>query len=406
MFLVALAGFVACSAAAGAAQSVGMLVAARLAQGVAAGTLAPQNSALIQQLFRGAERGRAFGLFGATVGISTAAGPVVGGLILALAGGPGGWRWIFFVNVPIGVLALVLAARLLPRGTPGPRGHVDVAGVALLGGGVLAVMLPLVQAESGGLARLWWLFPLGVALLVGFALWERRVVSRGGEPLLDPRLVTQTPGYATGAALGTVYFVGFSGIWLVFALFFQTGLGWTPLQSGLAVTPFALGSTVSAVFGGRLVDRWGRRLTVVGLVGVLVGMSAAAIVLRLAPTEWVGWAVAPALLLGGLGGGLVISPNITMTLHDVPVRMAGSAGGALQTGQRFGAAIGTATLPALFYLVLASTGNDFRAAVAAALVAAVVGVAAALLIAVVEWRREVHRDRREPGERHPAEQHP
>jgi len=96
MFLAALAGFVVCSAAAGAAQTVGMLVAARLAQGVAAGALAPQNSALIQQLFRGAERGRAFGFFGATVGISTAAGPVVGGLIRALAGGPGGWRWIFF----------------------------------------------------------------------------------------------------------------------------------------------------------------------------------------------------------------------------------------------------------------------------------------------------------------------
>ncbi len=119
MVLAALTGFVVCSAAAGAAQSIGMLVAARLAQGVAAGALAPQNSALIQQLFRGAERGRAFGFFGATIGISTAAGPVVGGLILALAGGPGGWRWIFFVNVPIGILALVLAARLLPRGTPG-----------------------------------------------------------------------------------------------------------------------------------------------------------------------------------------------------------------------------------------------------------------------------------------------
>jgi MFS family permease len=171
MFLAALAGFVVCSAAAGAAQTVGMLVAARLAQGVAAGALAPQNSALIQQLFRGAERGRAFGFFGATVGISTAAGPVVGGLILALAGGPGGWRWIFFVNVPLGVLALVLAARLLPRGTPGKRGHVDVAGVALLGGGVLALMLPLVQAESGGLSRLWWLFLVGAVLLAAFGWW-------------------------------------------------------------------------------------------------------------------------------------------------------------------------------------------------------------------------------------------
>ena len=405
MFLAALAGFVVCSAAAGAAQNVGMLVAARLAQGVAAGALAPQNSALIQQLFRGAERGRAFGFFGATVGLSTAAGPVVGGLILALAGGPGGWRWIFYVNLPIGIVALVLAARLLPTGKPGRRGHVDGVGVALLGGGVLALMLPLVQAESGGLARLWWLFVVGLVLLVAFALWERYVVRSGGVPLLDPRLLTQTPGYATGAALGTVYFVGFSGIWLVFALFFQTGLGWTPLQSGLAVTPFALGSAVSAVSGGQLVDRFGRRLTVVGLTGVLLGIGAAAVVLRLVPTEWVGWAVAPALLLGGLGGGLVISPNVTMTLRDVPVRMAGSAGGALQTGQRFGAAIGTATLPALFYLVLSSTGNDFRAAVAAALATSVVGVAAALVIAVVEWRRDVRQERR-VAEQHPAEQHP
>jgi EmrB/QacA subfamily drug resistance transporter len=406
MFLAALTGFVVCSAAAGAAQSAAMLVAARLVQGVAAGALAPQNSALIQQLFRGAERGRAFGLFGATVGISTAVGPVIGGLIIALAGGPDGWRWIFYVNVPIGIVALVLAARLLPRGAAGRRGHVDLLGVGLLGGGVLSLMLPLVEAESGGLARLWWLFPLGVGLLVAFALWERRVVRRGGDPLLDPRLVTRTPGYATGAALGTVYFVGFSGIWLVFALYFQTGLGWTPLQSGLAVTPFALGSALSAVLGGRFIDRFGRRLTVIGLTGVLLGIGSAAAVLWLVPPDAVGWAVAPALLIGGLGGGLVISPNVTMTLREVPVQMAGSAGGALQTGQRFGAAIGTATLPGLFYLVLGSTANDFQTAVAVALAAAVVGVAAALLIAVLDWRREARRAREQrEDERHPAEQH-
>jgi EmrB/QacA subfamily drug resistance transporter len=407
MFLAALAGFVLCSAAAGAAQSAGMLVAARLAQGVAAGALAPQNSALIQQLFRGTERGRAFGFFGATVGISTAVGPVLGGLIIALAGGPGGWRWIFYVNVPIGIVALVLAARLLPRGATGRRGHVDLLGVGLLGGGVLSLMLPLVQAESGGMGRLWWLFVVGVVLLVAFALWERRVVDRGGDPLVDPRLITQTPGYATGAALGAVYFVGFSGIWLVFALYFQTGLGWTPLQSGLAVTPFALGSATSAVLGGQLIDRFGRRLTVVGLTGVLIGVGAAAVVLRLVPPDVAGWAVAPALLVGGIGGGLVISPNVTMTLRAVPVRMAGSAGGALQTGQRFGAAIGTATLPGLFYLVLGATGNDFQAAVSVALAAAAVGVAAALMIGVTEWRREAHRVREQrEDERHPAEQHP
>ncbi len=388
MFLVGLAGFVVCSAAAGAAPTVGLLIAARLAQGLTAGVLAPQNSGLIQQLFRGGERGRAFGLFGAVVGISTAVGPIVGGLLLQVAD----WRWIFFVNVPIGVVAFVLAWRLLPRSGTGRHGHVDVGGVLLLGAGSLALLLPLVQAESGGLARLWWLFPLGVLVMVGFVVWEQRQVRRGGEPVFDPRLVTQNRGYALGAALGTVYFVGFSGIWLVFALFFQTGLGLTPLQSGLAVTPFALGSAVAAVVAGQLVERVGRLLTVLGLVVVLAGLGATVAVLLFVPVDAVPWAVAPALLVGGLGGGFVISPNITMTLRDIPVRMAGAAGGGLQTAQRFGATIGTAALPGLFYVVLGATGQDYPAAAAAGLGVALVGIAAALVLAVVDLRRTRRED--------------
>ncbi|MGY1605640.1 MFS transporter [Geodermatophilus sp. SYSU D00700] len=396
LFLAGLAGFVLASAAAGAAPSVGWLVAARLVQGLAAGCLAPQNSAFIQQLFRGAERGRAFGLFGATVGVSTAVGPVVGGAILGLASGPDGWRWLFYVNVPIGVVAFLLAMRLLPRGTSGGRGRIDVVGVLLLGAGALAVLFPLVQAEAGGLSRLWWLFLAGAALLAAFAAWERRVVARGGQPVFDPRLVTQTRGYGIGAALGTVYFVGFSGIWLVLALFFQTGLGYTPLQSGLAVTPFALGSATSAVVAGRLVERYGRVLTVVGLIGVVTGLAAAAVVLLVAPPSAAGWAIAPALLLGGLGGGLVISPNITMTLRDVPVAMAGSAGGGLQTAQRFGAAVGTAALPGLFYLVLGATG-DHPTAAAAGLAVSVLGAVAALVLGVVDLRRSRTEDRGNAG---------
>ncbi|MGY1784987.1 MFS transporter [Geodermatophilus sp. SYSU D00698] len=391
LFLLGLAGFVLSSAAAGAAPSVGWLVAARLVQGLAAGCLAPQNSALIQQLFRGAERGRAFGLFGATVGISTAVGPVVGGAILGLADGPGGWRWLFYVNVPIGVVAFALALRLLPRGGGGGRGRIDVVGVLLLGAGALAVLFPLVQAESGGLARLWWLFLVGAALLAVFVAWERRVVARDGQPVFDPRLVTRNRGYGIGAALGTVYFVGFSGIWLVFALFFQTGLDYTPLQSGLAVTPFALGSASAAVVAGRLVERHGRRLTVFGLSGVMVGLAAAAVVLLLVPPSAAGWAIAPALLVGGIGGGFVISPNITMTLRDVPVSMAGSAGGGLQTAQRFGAAVGTAALPGLFYLVLSASG-DYPTAAAAGLAVSVLGAAAALALGVVDLRRNRGRD--------------
>ena len=127
--------------------------------------------------------------------------------------------------MPIGVVALVLAARLIPRTAAGRTGHIDVVGGLLLGGGVLAVLLPLAEADSGGLARLWWLFLVAAGMTVLFVRWERRVMRRHGAPLLDLRLLSGTRGYATGAALGTVYFLGFSGIWLVFALFLQSGLG-------------------------------------------------------------------------------------------------------------------------------------------------------------------------------------
>jgi MFS family permease len=386
MFLVALGGFVLFSALAGLAPTTEVLIVARLAQGISAGALAPQNSALIQQLFRGAERGRAFGVFGSTVGVSTAIGPVIGGVILAVAGEDDGWRWIFYVNVPIGVVALVLAARLLPRGRGGPRGHLDLVGAALLGTGVLAVMLPLVLAEAGGLARLWWLFGLGAALLVLFVRWERQVAARGRSPMLDIALFTGTPGYGTGALVGMVYFVGFAGIWLVFALFFQNGLGYSPLESGLAVTPFAVGSAASAVAGGRMVEKWGRKLTVTGLGMVVVGLAVTALVLLVVPPHVAGWAVAPALLLAGVGGGWVISPNTTLTLRYVPVSMAGAAGGALQTGQRIGSAIGTAALTGVFYTVLAASEQNFPVAVAVAVGGATVAVATALVVAVVELR--------------------
>ncbi|MFI8089346.1 MFS transporter [Streptomyces sp. NPDC086080] len=401
IFLLALCGFVIFSAVCGAAPDITLLVVARLAQGLAAGFMAPQNSAFIQQLFRGAERGRAFGYFGATVGISSASGPLIGGSILALAGGQEGWRWVFYVNVPIGILAVLLGRRLLPRtGRSSGRGYVDVPGVLLLGLGVFAFMYPLVRAESGGLGRLWWMFMAGVLVLGVFVRRQRRLVARGTRPLLDPRLFTTVRGYAVGAGVGTLYFLGFSGVWLVFAFFYQHGLGFSPLRSGLAVTPFAVGSAGAAVVAGRLVDRFGRLLTVGGLVGVIVGLGGTALLLRFAPLDIAPWIAAPVLFIGGIGGGFVVSPNITMTLRDVPVRMAGAAGGALQTGQRLGAAVGTAALPGLFYLVLGS-GDDYRVALVVALSAALTTMLASLALASLDWWRD--RRTRGPHQKCPQE---
>jgi EmrB/QacA subfamily drug resistance transporter len=396
MFLISLAGFVITSALCGAAPSLGLLVAARLVQGFTAGMLGPQNSGLIQDLFRGAERGRAFGLYGASVGLSTAVGPIVGGIILAVFGDPEGWRWIFYVNVPIGLVVLLVAPRLLPAFVPhqGPDGTVDRTpvrrrldplGSLLLGASVLAVMLPLLDYAQIG--RLWWLFPTAVLLGVVFLRWESRVARLGRRPpLLDPGLLTSIPGYASGAGLGLTYFVGFSGLFMVLALFFQAGLGYSPLHSGLAVTSFALGSSASSAVAGRLVARWGRWMTVIGLCAVILGLVISAFVLR-GNTGVAAAALAAApLLLAGIGSGMVISPNLTLTLSAVPVRMAGAAGGALQTGQRIGSAVGTAFLAGLYYAVLSASGRPGEA-IFVALLCATGFVLIALGLAMLELYR-------------------
>ncbi len=164
-------------------------------------------------------------------------------------------------------------------------------------------------------------------------------------------------------------------------------MGFSPLRSGLTVTPFALGVAVSAVLAGILIPRFGRWLTVAGLIGTVLGLAATALLLRYAGRETIGWTVAGPLLVGGLGGGMVTSPNITLTLESVPVAMAGAAGGTLQTAQRVGSAIGTGALAAVFYAVLARTGRDYRAAVAAALLCTCGFMLLALVAAGVEMAR-------------------
>ena len=215
--------------------------------------------------------------------------------------------------------------------------------------------------------------------------------------------MVRTAGYAPGLAIGLVYFIGFTGIWLVMALFFQDGLGYSPLRSGLAVTPFALGVAASAVLAGRLVGRVGRRLTVAGLTTTVVGLAATALVLRHVGGDRASWAAAGPLLLAGLGGGMVTSPNVTLTLEAVPVRMAGAAGGALQTAQRIGAAIGTALLASVFYRVLTGSGHAYPKAVSDALLCACALMLVALLLAITElWYRRRRRDQPPPA---PQPQH-
>lgn len=392
-FVFGIALFTVTSAVAGLAQSPGWLVAARLLQGAAAGLVNPQVTGLIQQLFQGPERARPFGLLGATIGISTAVGPLLGGLLIAAGGPEHGWRWVFFVNVPVGIVAVILGWRLLPRHPIGQvvRRRADPIGVALLGVGVTLVLLPLVQREQWHGPAKWLLLPAGLVTLVGFALWERRY-ARQGPPLFDIRLFTRQ-SYALGSLIALIYFGGFTAIFFIFTLYLQNGRGYSALVAGLAITPFALGSAVASAVGGRIVNRYGRPLVAVGLLAVVVGLGLVALAIELAPHAPVPWVTAAPLLLAGLGSGLVIAPNQTLTLAQVPVPQAGSGAGMLQTGQRIGSAAGIAAVGAVFFSVVASGDNAWSRAFERSLLVSAGIIALALLVALVDIARHHRRGR-------------
>lgn len=392
-FVFGIALFTITSALAGLSTSPTWLVVTRLLQGAAAGIVNPQVIGLIQQLFRGPERARPFGLLGATIGISTAVGPLLGGLLIAIGGEEHGWRWVFFVNVPVGILAVILGWRLLPgrpAGQPGWR-QLDPVGVLLLGVGVVLVLLPLVQEQQWETPWKWALIPIGLAVLVVFGLWERRY-EHHHQPLFDLRLFS-LQSYTLGALLALVYFGGFTAIFFIFTLFLQMGLGYSALVAGLAITPFALGSAAAAVLGGRIVNRLGRPLVAIGLFTVVVGLAATVVALRLAPDAPAPWVAAGPLLVAGIGSGLVIAPNQTITLSEVPVAQAGSGAGMLQTGQRIGAAAGIAAVGSMFFSSLSDTRGDWTTAFERSLILATGIIGLALICALIDIvRNHNHHD--------------
>ncbi|BFV55448.1 MFS transporter [Kitasatospora sp. CMC57] len=361
VFMTGLALFTVASAAAGAARSESWLVVARLVQGLAGGLLVPQVSGFIQQLFRGGERGRAFGRLGSTIGFSTAVGPLLGGLLIEVFGERNGWRWVFYVNLPVGAVALVMAYRLLPGPTaraPG-RPRFDPVGVLLLGSGTLCLLLPFMQQRWHGRTK-WLLLAAALLLLAAFALWERHY-GRSGEPLVRMSLFESRP-YALGVLLALLYFAGFTAIFFIFSLYLQGGQRYSALLAGLSITPFALGSAGSALVGGRWVQRYGRRLVTAGLLLVVAGLAGAALAVHLWAGRHVGWATAAPLLVAGIGSGLVVAPNQTLTLGEVPVVRAGSAAGVLQTAQRIGSAVGIAAVGSVFFAGVAARPGDWSGA--------------------------------------------
>ena len=391
MFLIGVAGFMASSALVGAAPEPRLLIAGRVVQGLFGGLINPQVAGLVQQMFRGAQRARAFGAIGTIVGVATAVGPLAGGGLIALGGPHLGWRLVFFVNVPIGLATIVMARRWLPPPAPSPRRRqLDLPGAALLGGATFAVLFAAVQYDTARDLRLLWLLVPAALLATGFVVRERHLTHRNRDPLFDLRLFRE-PSYTVGVALALLYFCGYTGLPLVLSLYYQQGLGYSALRAGLGVTALAVGSAAAATLAGRWVSRLGRPLVVGGLV--TFGIGALLIDLVTGPGDHVARRLALPLLVLGLGSGAIITPNQALTLQQVDPVVGGTAGGVLQTAQRIGAAVGQGVISAVFLASLPGTvarmsGPARDAAYGSALSTAVgvtLGfVAAAIILSVVD----------------------
>jgi EmrB/QacA subfamily drug resistance transporter len=358
VFFAGLALFTVASLACGLAQDSAQLIIARVVQGAGGGIFFPPVTAFIQLLFAPKDRGKAFGIMGAVIGVSTALGPIVGGLLIQAIGLDTGWRWIFIVNIPIGVIALAAAVVLLPGGAEGKKLSADIVGLVLLSGALVAILVPLIQGQEAGWP--WQTFASlggGVVLLVIFAFWERFLAKRGTEPLVPPHLFSHA-AFTGGAILALVYFAAFTSIFFAISLLWQAGLGHTALESGLVSTPFAIGSIIGASQSDRLAVRLGRTTLVIGVGLVAAGLGAIWVILQLVETADVtNWMLLGPLAVAGIGSGLFIAPNARFIVATVDRSEAGAASGVVGTMQRIGSAIGIAVIGSVLFSSL--TGKTF-----------------------------------------------
>ncbi|HEV8558617.1 MAG TPA: MFS transporter [Actinophytocola sp.] len=353
LFLIGMFGFVATSALCGLARNPGELIAARVAQGLLAGLLNPQILAVLQIAFPPRERGKAYAAYGIVAGVSVAAGPLLGGVLVNADIAGLVWRPIFLLNVPIGIVAMIVAARLLPA-TRGRGGALDLVAVALAAAALLLVTVPLIQGRDAGWPLWTWLsFAASVPVGALFVWWELRRLRTGRAVLFDLRLFRDR-GLAVGTAIGLTYFTGFIGVLFALTLYLQLGLGRSALAAGLILMAFATGSMI----GGGLSDvahaRLGPRVLLLGSTLAALGTVGVMITVHLAGPSTSGVALLPALFLVGLGNGFTIAPNVDIALESVPPKESGSAAGMVNTSQRIGNAFGIAIVGVALFGALGS----------------------------------------------------
>jgi len=348
IFLGGLVGFVLASLACGLAPSAGFLIGARIVQGAAAALLIPQVLATFHHTLEGERKARAMALYGATSGIAAVVGQVVGGLLVSADIAGASWRPIFLVNVPVGIIVLLAAARIVPATrSPHPVGA-DLRGTVLFAATLTALLVPLTEGHALGWPWWTWLL-LAIAVLLGGLTYlaEKRAEARGEVPLLPPSLL-RLPSMSRGLAMLLLFSAGFGSFMFVFALTIQDGLHNDALSGGLTIVPMALLFLAGSFAAPRLITRFGRAALSAGAVAQLAGL------VWLVSVLVAGWpqvsllSMAAPLALVGAGQSLLFAGMFRSVLADVPAHLGGIGSGVLITLQQAGLALGVAALGSLY----------------------------------------------------------
>jgi MFS family permease len=348
VFLGALAGFVVASAICGFAPTVGVLIAARVLQGATAALLVPQVLATFHHTLEHERKARALALYGATSGIAAVVGQLVGGLLVGADIAGASWRPIFLVNVPIGLVVLLVATRIVPNTRSDHPVGIDLPGTVLFAASLTALLVPLTEGHSLGWP--WWtwaMIALAVVLAAATFVVERRAEQRGEIPLLPPSLL-RLPSMSRGLLMVFAFSIGFGAFMFVFALTVQDGLHADALHGGLAILPMAVMFFLGSVFAPRVIGRFGRAALAAGAVIQLAGL---ALLVTVVVNDWPHvslWSTAVPLALAGAGQSMLFAGLFRSVLADVPTHLGGVGSGVLVTLQQSGLALGVATLGTLY----------------------------------------------------------
>ncbi len=355
IFLIGVAGFTLASLLSGLAWSPEVLIFTRILQGASAAMMVPQVMSTMQIMYKPSERGAVNGLFGALGGLAASLGPVVGGLLIQANLFNLDWRPIFFINVPVGIAAFILAVRYLPEGrSPHPL-RLDILGTVLVVATLSLLIYPLIQGREHDWPA--WTFVMLAAAVPLFLLFiwsQRRKDRKDGSALVQPSLF-KVKSFAPGLGINLLFQVAMAGFFLTFGLFTQIGLGFSPIHAALTGLPISVGITFTmVVFGRSIIPRLGRRSITYGAAVMALGLTILTSTIFAVGVEVNSWQLVPGLIIAGVGMGFLFGALYAAVLNGVDTKHAGSASGTLNAVQQVGGAVGIAVIGVVFFGQLTS----------------------------------------------------